>query len=85
MVAVVNGYLCFTGCDAEKAKQGKDPNAKPGEEFLDEAGKKKNGLDARPATILGGALEELTKAVNESSDSASANSDTRSPGVKLLV
>ena len=31
MVAIVNGYTCFTTCDAEKAKQGKDPNAKPGD------------------------------------------------------
>ena len=30
MVAVVNGYVCFSSCDAAKAKQGKDPNAPPG-------------------------------------------------------
>jgi hypothetical protein len=27
MVAVVNGYVCFTTCDAKKAKQGEDPLA----------------------------------------------------------
>ena len=32
MVAVVNGYVCFSSCDAAKAKQGKDPNAPPGAE-----------------------------------------------------
>jgi hypothetical protein len=48
MVAVVNGYVCFTGCDVEKAKQGKDPNAKPGEEFLDADSKNKERF-RRPA------------------------------------
>lgn len=63
MVAVINGYLSFTTCDAEKARQGKDPNAKPGEEFLDDDSKKK-GLDDEPATILDGALKNLKDAID---------------------
>lgn len=85
MVAVVNGYVCFSGCDVEKAKQGKDPNAKPGEEFLDADSKKKSGFDGQPATVLGGALADLANAVDASSESATANNDTRSRGVNLLV
>lgn len=68
MVAVVNGYVCFTSCDAEKAKQGKDPNAKPGEEFID-PDKKKDGLNGQPATILDGALKELQDAVDPAKQS----------------
>ncbi len=71
MVAVVNGYTCFTTCDAEKAKQGKDPNAKPGDEFDPE--KKKDGLNGRPATILGGALKDLKDAVDPAKQSDPSN------------
>ncbi len=85
MVAVVNGYVCFTGCDAEKAKQGKDPNARPGEEFLDEGSKKKNGLDGQPATVLGGALKNLKDAIDPAKESdpgnpASGSSLSGNPG-----
>jgi len=67
MVAVVNGYVCFTGCDAEKAKQGKDPNAKPGDEFDPE--KKKSGLNGQPATILDGALKEFAEGLDPAKQS----------------
>ena len=62
MVAVVNGYVCFTSCDAEKAKQGKDPLALTGASQDD--GKKKHGLNGQPATILDGALKNLKDAVD---------------------
>ena len=62
MVAVVNGYLCFTTCDAKQAKQGKDPNAKPGE--TPGEAKKKHGLNGQPATVLDGALKTLKDALH---------------------
>ncbi len=62
MVAVVNGYVCFTTCDAKKAKQGQDPNAKPGDAL--DPSKKKNGIDGQPATVLGGALKTLKDALH---------------------
>ena len=71
MVAVVNGYTCFTTCDAEKAKQGKDPNAKPGDEF--DRKKKKDGLNGQPATLLGGALKDLTDAIDPAKQSDPSN------------
>jgi hypothetical protein len=72
MVAVVNGYVCFTTCDAKKAKQGKDPLAKPGEQ-QDEDSKKKNGLDGQPAAILGGALKNLKDAIDPTKQSDPSN------------
>jgi len=63
MVAIVNGYTCFTTCDAEKAKQGKDPLALTGAS-QDEDSKKKNGLNGQPATVLDGALKDLTAATD---------------------
>jgi hypothetical protein len=59
MVAVVNGYVCFTSCDAEKARQGKDPNAKPGEVESADKKDKKSPYDSQPATLLDGALKDL--------------------------
>ena len=83
MVAVVNGYVCFSSCDADKAKQGKDPNAPPGAEFdpskTQDPTKPKSILDSQPATVLGGALQDLANAVNPTGDAASTGSDYRSP------
>ena len=71
MVAVVNGYICFTNCDAAKAKQGQDPNAKPGE--LPDDSKKKQGLNGQPATILDGALKNSADALDPSKSSDPTN------------
>ena len=64
MVSVVNGYVCFSSCDAANAKQGKDPNAPtntlPG--ALDM--KKKSAFAGQPAAILEGALKKLTNATS---------------------
>jgi len=81
MVAIVNGYTCFTTCDAEKAKKGEDPLAPPGTS-ADEDSKKKNGLDSQPATILDGALKELADAVDpaKQSDPSNPTSDNALPG-----
>jgi hypothetical protein len=62
MVAIVNGYVCFTTCDANSAQQGKDPNAPPGSAPGTKAHKPGDppaGVDGRPATVLGGALQDL--------------------------
>jgi hypothetical protein len=64
MVAVVNGYVCFTTCDAKKAKQGEDPLALTGSS--QDSKQKKNGLDGQPATVLGGALKNLKDAIDPS-------------------
>jgi hypothetical protein len=60
-VSVVNGYVCTSGCDVAKAKQGHDPNALPG---APPSRPNAAGLDAQPATILDGALKELAAANN---------------------
>jgi hypothetical protein len=72
MVAVVNGYVCFTTCDAEKAKQDKDPNAPPGA-LPGEDSKHKKELDAQPVTVLDGALKDLAKALDPTSRSDPSN------------
>jgi hypothetical protein len=65
MVAIVNGYVCFSTCDAKAAKQGRDPNAPPGSAPGTQAhkpGDPVSGFDGRPATTFGGALADLLTA-----------------------
>ncbi len=67
MITVVNGYVCTSSCDAASARAGKDPNAPPGTPpgqsgKADNKTDKKSGLDGQPATVLGGALQDLQAA-----------------------
>ena len=82
MVAVVNGYVCFSSCDVAKAKQGKDPNAPPGAEFdpskAHDPLKPKSVLDSQPATVFDGALQDLANAANPAGNAASTGSVYRS-------
>ncbi len=74
MVAVVNGYVCFTTCDAKQARQGKDPLALNGASSgASPDSKKKNGLDGQPATVLGGALNNLKDALDAGRSSDPGN------------
>jgi hypothetical protein len=78
MVAIVNGYVCFSTCDAKSAQQNKDPNAPPGSAPGTKAhkpGDPPSNLDGQPATVLGGALQDLleAQAVKPSASSQSAN------------
>lgn len=62
MVAIVNGYVCFSTCDAKAAQQGRDPNAPPGSPPGTRAqrpGDPVSGIDGQPATLFGAALQDL--------------------------
>jgi hypothetical protein len=55
-VSIVNGYVCYSGCDAAKARTGQDPHPKtdsgqPGAPTAPTAGGVQN-----PAVTFGGAL-----------------------------
>ncbi|HEY1310298.1 MAG TPA: hypothetical protein VGF02_05050 [Pseudolabrys sp.] len=75
MITVVNGYVCTSSCDAASARAGKNPNAPPGTP-PGQSGKtdKKSGLDGQPATLLGGALNNLVSAVVPTNGAAPSNS-----------
>jgi hypothetical protein len=60
MISVVNGYVCLTSCDAAAAKHGRDPAAPPGS-LPGTSDKKASSFDAQPATVLDGALKDLTR------------------------
>lgn len=85
-VSIVNGYVCYSGCDEAKARSGKDPQAKPGEVEDDKT--KTGSLDA-PATLYGGALAELdapgaVTPVGATADTATAGNGRR-PLLDILV
>ena len=55
-VSVINGYVCYSGCDAAKARTGQDPHPKsdtgqPGTATTPTAGGVQN-----PAVVFGGSL-----------------------------
>ena len=82
MVAIVNGYVCFTTCDAKSAQQGKDPNAPPGTPAGVSAKDAKPGsFDAQPATVFGGALQDLLAANAVTPAGASPQANASSPSV----
>jgi hypothetical protein len=58
MVSVINGYVCFTSCDAAAARQSKDPASPPGS-ISGVSNNKTSSLDSRPATVLDGALKDV--------------------------
>jgi len=78
MVAIVNGYVCFSTCDAKSAQQGRDPNAPPGSPPGTKAqkpGDPVSSYDGQPATTFGGALADLlaANAVTPSGGAQNAN------------
>jgi hypothetical protein len=59
-VSIVKLFVCTSGCDVAKAKQGHDPKALPGAPPSHRPNA--SGLDAQPATILDGALKKFAAA-----------------------
>ncbi len=87
MITVVNGYVCTSSCDAASARAGKDPNAPPGTP-PGQSGKadKTSGLDGQPATLLGGALQDLQAANGVTpATSTSPSNGAQQPLLNLLA
>jgi hypothetical protein len=56
-VSVVNGFVCYSSCDASKAKQGKDPHPATGPDEVDQEGVSSSpGRANQPAVVFGGSL-----------------------------
>jgi hypothetical protein len=72
MISAVNGYVCFSSCDAAKAKQGKDPHTFPAP-----ADVKAKSRDHQPSVIFDGAL----KGTQASGD----NGSVRQPLLNILA
>ena len=86
-VSVVNGFVCFSGCDAAKARKGEDPRerANPAEP-ASEARERGNSS----AVEFGGALAEINAAsavqpADDTSGPASPATKRTAPAVDLVV
>jgi hypothetical protein len=56
-VSVVNGFVCYSSCDASKAKQGKDPHPSTGAGNANQDREPSTpGRADQPAVVLGGSL-----------------------------
>ncbi len=75
-IEIVNGYVCRNCEEAAKAKQGKDPHAKPGDTAADAQKDKIGGYADQPATVLDGALKGLLSANAVTAASSSAGAQT---------
>jgi hypothetical protein len=77
-VSIVNGYVCYSGCDAAKARTGQDPHPQsdanqPGAATTPTAGGVQN-----PAVTFGGSLASRNS-VAPANNSQQAGAANRSP------
>lgn len=81
MIELVNGYVCHNCAEAALAKQGKDPDAKPGDppNGADKV-KKISAFADQPATVLDGALKGLLTA--NPAAAVSPSDPSKAPAVK---
>ena len=93
-VSVVNGYMCYTSCQAAAARAGKDPHAPPGAPPGQHDGKDKaNGLAGQQPSILdpGHASNGVNgtngpNAIGPAAAAGAANADYQSSlSVNLLI
>ena len=75
-VSVVNGFMCFSGCDAAKARKGEDPREQTNLAQLASAAKER---DKSPVVEFGDVLAEMIAAnaanrVDPTNGSHAANS-----------
>jgi hypothetical protein len=62
-VSVVNGFVCYSSCDASKAKQGKDPHPSTGAGNANQDREPSGpGRADQPAVVFGGSLLRPTAA-----------------------
>ncbi len=73
----------MSSCEAASARAGKDPHAPPGTPPGEHGKSDKTGFNGQPATVLGGALQDLApaNAVNR----ASGAEPTNQPSVNVLA
>ncbi len=86
-VSVVNGYMCYTPCQAAAARAGKDPHAPPGAPpGQHDAKDKANGLAGQSPAIPDPGHLDPSKTVNPAGAAGAANGDYRAAqGVNLLA
>jgi hypothetical protein len=88
-ISIVNGYVCFNGCDVKRAETGRNPHDNPGQLDNDPRanGHKPVGTPDDQAVTFGGALKDLmtANAVTASGASTAVTANSAQPLLDVLV
>ena len=82
MVSVVNGYVCFSSCEA---KQGNNPNLVPGTPPEAPDPKKKSAFAGQPTVILNGVLKDVANGTSSAGASNIPGDTNQQPSLNILV
>ena len=82
-ISIVNGYLCFSSCDAAKARAGENPHpATPGAKQASANGATDTGRG--PAVLFGGALRDASAGNAVNAADAPAGSGPATAWTRML-
>jgi hypothetical protein len=81
-ISVINGYVCYSGCDAAKARTGQDPHPKTDADPSGATTPTAGGVQ-NLAVRFGGALSSRN-AVAPANDSQQAGAATKSPQPNIV-
>jgi hypothetical protein len=86
-ISIVNGYVCFNGCDVKRAETGRNPHDNPGQLDNDPRANSHKPVGDQPAVTFGGALKDLmtASAVTASSASTAATANSSQPLLDVTV
>jgi hypothetical protein len=88
-ISIVNGYVCFNGCDVKRAETGRNPHDNPGQLDNDPRANshKPAGTPDDHAVSFGGALKDLmtANAVTASGASTAVTAKSAQPLLDVMV
>jgi hypothetical protein len=89
-ISIVNGYVCFNGCDVKRAETGRNPHDNPGQLDNDpraNSHKPVGATDNQPAVTFGGALKDLmtANAVTAASAATAVTANSAQPLLDVTV
>jgi hypothetical protein len=89
-ISIVNGYVCFNGCDVKRAETGRNPHDNPGQLDNDpraNSHKPVGATDNQAAVTFGGALKDLmtANAVTASSAATAVTANSAQPLLDVTV
>ena len=87
-ISIVNGYLCYSGCDAAKARSGQNPHPAPSGAPSAEANAFQKGANAGAngdAVIYGGILGVLNATSTIAPSSAPGSTAATKSGLNIVA
>jgi hypothetical protein len=84
-VSIVNGYVCYSGCDVAKARTGQDPHPKSDPSQQSGATTPTAGGVQNLAVVFGGALADRNAVAPAAQSQAAATHGSPSPSVDFYA